>query len=348
MARCPIEPPEISLQVIAVNETIPLISIIVPAYNEEKNLERTYDELKKVMASLPGYRFEIVFTDNHSTDGTFAVLKDIAARDPAVRVVRFSRNFGFHRSVLTGYRLAEGAAAIQIDADLQDPPALFVSMLDKWREGHDVVVGIRRSRKENFLLHGLRRAYYRLLIHLDGQHLIADAGDFRLIDRSIILKLRAVEDAHPYLRGLISSLAANQAGIPYDRAERQSGESKFPLSRLVHLALDGIIAHSTLPLRAALYVGLLIAFATMLLAGFYILSRLFFGAEWPPGLATTQVLILFGIGLNGIFLGVIGEYIGRIYDQVRLRPTTVIERALNFDRSVDEIDRAVNFPGTRL
>ena len=306
-----------------------LISVVVPVFNEEKNVERCYAEIRSATAALTDYRFEILFTDNHSTDRTFDILMELAAKDSFVRAVRFSRNFGFHRSVLTGFRLVQGDAAIQIDADLQDPPSLFGPMLAQWRLGHDVVVGVRRSRPEGWLLHWMRKRYYRLLVWLDGPHLIADAGDFRLIDRSVIEKLRHIYDSDPYLRGLISSLAANQVGIPYDRAERQFGESKFPFSRLLKLAANGILTHSNLPLHAVFYFSLLVAIAAMLLSAYYIVARLLFGADWPPGFATTQVLVLFGIGLNGIFVGIIGEYVGRIYNQVRIRPTTVIERALN-------------------
>jgi dolichol-phosphate mannosyltransferase len=322
-------------------EAVPLISIVVPVFNEQANVERTYSELARVAASLADYRFEFVFTDNHSTDRTFEILREIAGRDPSVRVARFARNFGFHKSVLTGYRLARGAAAIQIDADLQDPPAMFGPMLEKWRSGHDVVVGVRRRRAESGLMVAMRKLYYRLLRRLGGEHLLVDAGDFRLIDRSIIEKLRHINDAHPYLRGLISTLARSQVGIPYDRSVRVHDRSKFPIPGLVRLAVDGVMAHSTLPLRIALYVGIAIALFSALLAFAYLIGRLFFGQEWPEGFATTQILLLFGIGLNSIFLGVIGEYVGRIYDQVRHRPSTVIEQLLNFDKPLSETEYAL-------
>ena len=162
------------------NNQVPLISIVIPVFNEEDNVDRTYYELKRVTKELTGYRFELLFTDNNSTDRTFEKLSRIAATDPTTRVVRFSRNFGFQRSVLTGYRLARGAAAIQIDADLQDPPTMFGVFLTKWEEGYDVVVGVRILRKEGMLIQRLRQIYYRIMQNLDGPHLILDAGDFRL------------------------------------------------------------------------------------------------------------------------------------------------------------------------
>jgi len=315
----------------------PLISIIVPVFNEEDNVDRTYAELKRTTDLLNQYRFEFLFTDNHSTDRTFEKLRQLAAGDACVKVARFARNFGFQNSVLTGYRLAGGAAAIQIDADLQDPPSMIGPFLDKWRAGHDVVVGIRRGRRESPLLAWGRRMYYRALRWIGGPHLIHDGGDFRLVDRSVTEQLRRINDPHIYLRGLISSLARNQIGIPFDRSERLFNQSKFRLHNLTRLAMDGILAHSSLPLRISFYVGLLIALGATLLSTFYLSLRLFWPDAAPAGFATTQILILFGIGLNSIFLGILGVYVGRIYDQVRFRPTTIISELLNFN---DEIDHA--------
>lgn len=317
----------------------PLVSIIVPVFNEEDNVERTYAALKQVLNELPQYRFELLFTDNHSTDRTFERLSSLAALDADVRVVRFARNFGFQKSVLTGYRLARGAAAIQIDADLQDPPSMFGPFLEKWREGYDVVVGVRKQRHEGAMLQYGRRAYYRFLRRLDGPHLIPDAGDFRLIDRSVIERLRRINEPHMYLRGLISSLARRQTGIPFDRAERVHNESKFKLGSLLRLAADGILAHSSLPLRISFYVGIFIALAAVLLAAYYLIIRLFWPEVSPQGFATTQMLILFGIGLNSIFLGVLGVYVGRIYDQVRMRPPTIISDLVNFDREIESVEQ---------
>lgn len=317
----------------------PLISIIIPVFNEEDNVDKTYAELKRTVAALGDYRFELLFTDNHSTDQTFAKLSQIALHDPSVRVVRFSRNFGFQKSVLTGYRLARGAAAIQIDADLQDPPSMFGPFLKKWQEGYDVVVGVRRNRKEGLFLRRCRRAYYRLMRRLDGPHLILDAGDFRLIDRSVIERLRPIHEPHMYLRGLISSLARRQVGISFDRSERLYNESKFRFSGLLQLAMDGILAHSSLPLRISFYVGLAIALASVLLASFYLVLRLFSTEAIPQGFTTTQILVLFGIGLNSVFLGVLGIYVGRIYDQVRMRPPTIISDLVNFDQQIESVEK---------
>jgi glycosyltransferase involved in cell wall biosynthesis len=318
----------------------PLISIVIPVYNEEANVAAAYGAVAEVFATTADrYDFEIIFTDNHSSDATFERIADIAKSDSRVRAVRFARNFGFQRSVMTGYRLARGAAAIQIDCDLQDPPAIFPQFLELWEQGHDVVVGIRRLRDENILLQWGRKIYYRLLKTISSDNLMLDSGDFRLVDRSILDQLHRIDDASPYTRGLTSLLAANQTGVPYERAVREKGQSKFPLVKLIGLAIDGFVAHSTAPLRIASFAGLLIALVTALASVFYLLGRLFVGMEWPEGFATTTILILFGISLNALFLGVIGEYVGRIYEQVRMRPTTVIERSVNMSPSQEAVWR---------
>ena len=307
-----------------------LISIVIPVYNEEANVRAAYEAVAKAFDHIKGrYEFEIIFTDNHSSDNTFARIAEIAKTDPRVHAVRFARNFGFQRSVMTGYRLAEGDAAIQLDCDLQDPPELFSKFLALWEEGHDVVVGVRRFRDEGKYLQWGRQLYYRLLNRISSDNLMLDSGDFRLVDRSILDQLRRIDDFSPYTRGLTSLLAANQIGLPYDRIARKAGASKFPLIKLVGLAVDGFIAHSTVPLKIATASGLTIAMLTTAASFFYLFGRLIFGMSWPEGFATTTILTLFGISLNAIFLGIIGEYIGRIYEQIRSRPTTVIERYIN-------------------
>jgi len=313
-----------------------LISIIIPVYNEEENIDRIFAALKDETSKLDRYDFEFIFTDNCSTDDSFAQLLRLSMDHPNIRIARFSRNFGFHKSVLTGYRLANGDAAIQIDADLQDPPEIFEKFLALWEEGHDVVVGIRRKRKENVILQLGRKMHYRLLARLAGSHLIADAGDFRLVDSSLIKALRQINDTHPYLRGLISSLARNQTGVVYDRNIREHGESKFPIKNLFRMGSEGIIAHSRLPLKFSFIVATLTPVFAVIAVGFYLSNIMTEGPSWPPGLATTIFLILISIGLNGFFMGVMGAYVGRIYDQVRQRPTTVISDLINFETVPDQ------------
>jgi glycosyltransferase involved in cell wall biosynthesis len=306
------------------------ISIVIPVFNEERNVLTAHDAICSVLENHP-FTLEFIFTDNHSEDRTFEILASLANRDPRVKVLRFNRNYGFQRSLLTGYRYATGDAAVQIDCDLQDSPTMIPRFIELWDQGHDVVVGLRRNRQENTLLLTGRRMFYALLSQISEDKVTSGAGDFRLIDRSILDQLRTIHDLHPYVRGIIATLATNEAGIPYDRIERRHGRSKFPLFKLVRFALDGIISHSILPLRLSTYIGLTLSATTFALSIFYIVSALVFGADWPRGFATTTVLLLLGMSLNAIFLGVLGEYVSRIYQQVRHRPLTVIERTINLE-----------------
>ncbi len=313
----------------ALMRTKPLISIVIPVYNEELNIPAFHDRVSSVIAPLSDlYRFEFVFTDNHSTDQTFPLLQQLSLRDPRIRVYRFSRNFGFQRSIMTGYAQARGDAAIQLDCDLQDPPELIETFLSHWQSGADVVYGVRMKRKEGWSINMARRVFYRLIDKLSEDKIPVDAGDFRLISRRVIEILRSMEDSQPYLRGMIASLGFTQIGVPYERSARQAGESKFPFSKLVSLALDGILNHSTVPLRLSTYFGLITSFLTLLGVFGYVLVKLITHAEWPAGFATLAALILASISINAMLLGIIGEYLGRMYRQGKKIPLTIIEAAI--------------------
>ena len=305
------------------------VSVLVPAFNEEANVQRAYDAIVASFRAIPDYDYEIIFTDNHSTDRTFTILRDIAARDPKVRVIRLSRNYGYQRSLLVGYKAATGACSVQIDCDLQDPPELIPEMLQLWQQGHQVVYGIRRSLQEGRVVAASRRIFYRLLTALSDDQLPIDAGEFRLVDGCILRELRQVEDRSPYLRGLISTMGFSQVGFEYDRQARIAGQSKFPLRPMIGLAVNGILNHSLLPLRLASAVGLLVGSVTFLLLFAYLVASLIFGADWPAGFATTTLLLLMSITLNALFLGILGEYLGRIFIQAKQRPSPLIEVALN-------------------
>jgi dolichol-phosphate mannosyltransferase len=311
-----------------------LVSIIIPIFNEEANVKTAYEAVRTVFSPLESqYAFEIIFTDNHSTDSSFALVQALAREDDRVRGVRFARNFGFHRSVLTGYRMAAGDIAVQIDCDLQDPPEVIPEFLKQWQEGYDLVVGVRRERNDGQTFHWARKLFYRLLAKMSDDTIVLDSGDFRLLDRAILDQLQSINDAAPFVRGLTSLLAAKQCTVSYDRKPRLHGESKFPLRSLIGLAVDGMLAHSIVPLRVATYTGLAVALVTFLSTLAYIVGRLLFHVPMPAGFATTTALLLLGITLNALFLGIIGEYVGRIYNQVRARPITVIEQSINIDLS---------------
>lgn len=325
-----------------------LVSILIPAFNEEENVRRAHDEVARVFATIPQYDYEIIFTDNHSTDRTFAILKELAAANPRVRVIRFARNYGYQRSVLVAYQAARGDCSVQVDCDLQDPPALIPQMLTLWEnEGHEVVYGVRRSLKDSRRVAFARRAFYRLIRALSEDDLPIDAGEFRLVDRKILDELRKVDDTSPYVRGLISAMGFSQAPIDYDRGARVAGTSKFPWRAMVGLAVDGILNHSLVPLRIASLVSLVIGATTFIVMFVYLIGRLFLGQEWPAGFATTTILLLMSITLNAMFLGIMGEYLGRVFMQSKRRLIPIVEARLNCAPDLEPAPGAATPPPPR-
>jgi len=318
----------------------PLISIVVPVFNEELNINPFYETVSRQIEPLSGlYDFELVFTDNHSTDGTFSLLRELTQRDPRVHAYRFSRNFGYQRSIMTGYSRARGDAAIQLDVDLQDPPELIGRFLAEWREGAEVVYGIRTKRKEPWIISIQRVLFYRLIDRLSEEKIPVDAGDFRLISRRVIDLLKSFEDAQPYLRGTIATLGFKQVGIPYTRNARVRGESKFPFSKLVSLAVDGILNHSVVPLRLSTYFGLAVSAITLISILGYAVAKIIFGSQWPAGFATLAALTLASISINAMLLGIIGEYLGRIYRQLKRQPVTIIEEVAGVSTGLSDCSK---------
>jgi glycosyltransferase involved in cell wall biosynthesis len=301
-----------------------LITISIPVFNEEDNIDRLIARLDAVARDIPRYDFEFLFTDNASTDNTFGKLAEKAATDRRIRALRFSRNFGFQRSILTNFLNAKGAAAIEVDADLQDPPELIAEFLARWEQGYKVVYGIRRQRTENAFLKFARKCHYRLIHALSEVPVPLDAGDFRLIDRVIIEALRQQVDQSPYIRGIIASMGYPQIGIPYDRTVRVAGRTKFNFVTLVRLSIDGICSQSTLPIQYITMFG----FLTSLLSAFLVIVYLILYFSRIEGAArgftTLVLLMLVSMSLQTMFIGVIGEYVGRIYSNVRGGPLTII------------------------
>ena len=306
-----------------------LISILIPCLNEEENIRRCHARVAAVLDGLEDVEAEIIFTDNHSTDLTFAILREIAEEDPRVRVFRFSRNVGYQASVMFAYKAARGDCAIQLDSDLQDPPELIPTMLDLWRQGNQVVYGIRRSLPDGPVVAALRRGFYWFIDRVSADDLPRNAGEFRLTDRVILDQIRRSEDRSPYMRGMISAMGFRQVGFDYDRAARAAGQSKFPFRAMLGLAVDGLVNHSLLPLRLASTVSLLAGLFTFLVLLGYLVGKLLFGQEWPPGFATLVVLLLMSMTLNAMFLGILGEYIGRIFLQTKNINAPIVEAALN-------------------
>jgi dolichol-phosphate mannosyltransferase len=305
-----------------------LITVSIPILNEEDNLRALLSKLDTIAAAEADYQFEFLFTDNASTDGSFELLTELAKKDARIRALRFSRNFGFQKSILTNFLNARGDAAIQIDADMQDPPEMISDFLRKWEEGYKVVYGIRRHRRESRILHWARRTYYKFVSAISETDVPRDAGDFRLVDRSILDHLHSVEEQTPYLRGLIASLGYAQIGLLYDRSERKFGVSKFKLLQLIELGLDGITAQSVRPLRLITMFGFLVTFFAIIGGLYYFIIRFFLHTEMPSGFTTIILFLLFLIGLNAFLLGIIGEYVGRIFNNTRGLPLTIIERRI--------------------
>jgi polyisoprenyl-phosphate glycosyltransferase len=302
----------------------PLITISIPVFNEEGNVDNLIERLQAVTAQNPRYAFEFLVTDNASTDDTFAKLAEKAEAEPRLRVLRFSRNFGFQRSILVNLLHARGAAAIQIDADLQDPPELITQFLERWERGYKVVYGIRRKRTENALLQGARKLHYRLVNALSEVPVPLDAGDFRLIDRDVIEHLRTYEDRAPYLRGIIASIGYAQIGIPYERSDRTAGRSKFNFFKLLALSIDGICSQSTKPLQFITFFGFAVSLMTAILILIYLAAYLTGDSQEAQGFTTLVLLTLTSIGLNAAFIGLLGEYVGRIYNTARRGPTAIV------------------------
>jgi len=307
----------------------PLVSIAIPVLNESGNLDALYARLHALGERMVDRcDLEFVFTDNHSDDDTWAKLGVLAAQDPRVRALRFSRNFGFQNSILANYLHARGDAIMQIDADLQDPPEMLEQFFELWRQGHHVVYGIRRKRPEGRALQWLRRFGYWVIDKVSEHPIPRDVGDFRLVDRAVVEAIARHRTSNPYLRGMIAGLGFNQTGVVYDRDARVAGQSKFNVSRLIRLGLTAVFNHSTVPLRMASFLGLAILGLSFVAALYYVILRLV-RPDLPPGFVSIQLMVLFGIGLNAFLLGIIGEYILRIYRILRSDPIAIVERSLN-------------------
>lgn len=302
----------------------PLVSLVVPCFNEEDVIGETIARLRALADARRDVDFEFVFVDDGSRDGTLAHLRVAVAADPRVRVLAFSRNFGHQLAVTAGIDEAAGDAVVLIDADLQDPPEVVSSMLDRWQEGYQVVYGVRTDRpgESRFKL-ATAHLFYRLLNHLSDTPIPLDTGDFRLMDRAVVNILKQLPERDRFIRGLVSWVGFRQMALPYQRAPRFAGQTKYPLRKMVRFASDGIISFSTKPLKLAVLVGM--ACAAVACAGIVwaLVSRLF-SNNWVPGWTATIIAILFLGGIQLVCTGILGEYIGRIYMQTKGRPLYVI------------------------
>lgn len=312
-----------------------LVSIIVPTLNEEGNIEPLFRRLSALAQRIRqefDMATELVVNDNCSADNTLEELKQQAGQiDPnllAIRIFRFSRNIGFQKSILVGYRKSRGDAVAQIDADMQDPPEMLLEFLRRWREGYHIVYGVRRRPEEALVMRTARKVFYRLINHLSEDILPHDAGDFRLLDRQVVDVVCALHDNDPYLRGTIASLGLRQLGIAYDRSSRTRGQSKFGLPQLAKLAIDGITNHTTIPLRLSSYLGLVLVVIASLLVCFYLFAWITSGRPMPLGFMTLALLQLGTMAVVSFLFAIQGFYIQRIYNQLKDKPLAIIEHSI--------------------
>jgi glycosyltransferase involved in cell wall biosynthesis len=309
----------------------PLISICIPVLNEDGNIRALYNRLHDVTSQISSkYQFEFIFSDNNSSDETWSLITELSKSDKRVKAIRFTKNIGFQESILANLNQARGVAMIQIDADLQDPPELIVEFISSWEEGFKVVYGVRITREESKTLNWFRKIGYKIVAFLSETPIPSDVGDFRLIDAEVVRLLLTTQTPKPYLRGMISSFSLPSHGINYSRNARRSNVSKFPVRKIMGLGLDGIFNHSTWPLRFATYSGISILVISLFLSIYYIGMRLY-SNNLLPGLASIHILVVFGIGMNALFLGIIGDYLSRIYLILKKEPRYIIRESLNLE-----------------
>jgi glycosyltransferase involved in cell wall biosynthesis len=303
-----------------------LVSVVVPFYNEAGGVEPFYAELAAALGPLERYRFEIVCVDDGSSDATLAELVALAERDARVRVLELSRNFGKEAALTAGIDAARGDAVIAIDADLQDPPELIARLIERWSAGADVVLARRTDRSsDSFLKRTTAGLFYRIHNRLSSVQIPENVGDFRLLDRRVVDALKTLPERQRFMKGLFAWIGFKAVAVDYARRSRASGASKFSGWRLWNFALEGITSFSTVPLRVWTYVGALGALATFLYALFIIARVLILGID-VPGYASLLVAILFLGSLQLLSVGVLGEYIGRVYLETKQRPVYVVRR----------------------
>lgn len=309
------------------------ISILTPVYNEEETVRTCYEEIKRVFQGMEGrHTYEHLFGDNRSRDRTLPLLREIAAKDPNVKILAYSRNFGAEKSGLTLLRHASGDAVLAIAADLQEPPDLIPRMIEEWEHGNEIVLGVYTNRSDGVLVRILRKLYYRLVNWVSQEELDQDYAGFNLLDRRIVDEICKVDDYAPYVRGLVSTMGFNKVVIPFERMPRRAGRSKHNFSFLFDFGVNGIISYSILPIRLATYMGLFLSGFSLVMSVVYAIIKILRWNFQAPGATTTIVLLLFFFGIQLLFLGILGEYIGAIHAQVRRKPFCLIREKINFSR----------------
>lgn len=317
-------------------------SIIIPVYNEELVVRETYKRLKAVMEQTDG-PYELLFVNDGSKDKTIDILKELSVRDEMVKYLDFSRNFGHQIAITAGMDYAAGEAVVIIDADLQDPPELMLEMIQKWKEGYEVVYAKRTKRKgETFFKKQTAHLFYRVLRALTDIDIPLDTGDFRLIDRKVCDQLVSMKERSRFVRGLVSWVGFKQTAIEYERDERLAGETKYPLKKMLRFSMDGITSFSYKPLKLASILGILLSFSSVIWM-FIVLYLKLFTESTVTGWSSLLMTMLFFNGVVLVMLGVIGEYIGRIYDEAKNRPLYILQDSRRVERENEKVSRYANY-----
>ena len=313
----------------------PLVSVVTACYNEEENVGPLYERIRAQFAALDRYRYEHIYIDNASTDGTVARVKAICARDPNVRLIVNTRNFGHIRSPVHALMQARGAAVIAMAADLQDPPELIPEFIARWEDGYKVVAGVRPRSRESLPFALARRLYYATIGSISEIRLIGNFTGFGLYDREVVEAVRKIDDPYPYFRGMVADLGHRCAEVVCAPAERARGVSKNNFYSLYDLAMLGITSHSKVPLRLATLAGFVLAAASLLVAVAYLVYKLLYWDQFAVGLAPLVIGVFFFASVQLFFIGILGEYIGAIHTQVHKRPLVVEKERVNFDRDAE-------------
>ncbi len=309
----------------------PTYSIIAPVYNEEGNLRELYAQMKQTLDTT-GEAWELVLVNDGSRDRSMEIMQALQQQDPRIKIVDFAKNFGHQLAVTAGLDYAQGDAVVIIDADLQDPPAVILQMIKQWKQGYQVVYAVRSERRgESWFKEFTAKAFYRIIYRITDVDIPLDTGDFRLMDRKVVDTLKTMRERHRFIRGMTSWVGFKQTGVEYVREERFAGETHYPFRKMFKFALDAITGFSYLPLQIATYAGFSIAGLSAVAALVVIYARLFLESKAFLGQATTLVVVLFLGGIQLITLGIIGEYLGRIYDEVKGRPLYIVSRTSGFE-----------------
>ena len=309
----------------------PDISIIAPVYNEQEVLDIYFEKMEKVLKSLPGKTYEYIFVNDGSKDATLNILKERAGKNPNIKIISLSRNFKKEAGLFCGMQYCSGKAAVLMDVDLQDPPELIIDFIKKWEEGFDVVYGIRKNRRQDgFFKRVTSEIFYKIYNSVAFVKIPYNTGDFRLIDRKVINAVLSLNDRVLFMKGLLSWVGFKSIGIEYKRAKRAAGKTKWKYWKLWNFALDGLTAYSSIPLRIWTYIGFIIWFLSVIYLIFIFVRTVIMGIV-VPGYASLITIALFFGGIQLFVLGVIGEYIARIFEQVKNKPIYIVDEKIGFD-----------------